>query len=239
MSSPLEEALNAVAASAGTGDEAEAEADSTFFGVRKPPVPDPPLPTRPLLQRGSMQAPPVPMAPDPPSSHAPTDSLSLLQLRRIVQEVNRTEPIAYDFVYADMGPHAEEIDEWFVYQFWQWVRLNSAQKAFEWHWDQDSEGRFGWDDADHDTRARFVRATIGGMQSNDAALRSASIGKLVYLILGRWRDTAMPNATSGETRSVASISQLQAIKAGVECLSSLEGLPVVWGALRDCFERQW
>ena len=170
---------------------------------------------------------------------APTDSLSLLQLRRIVAEVNRAEPVAYDFVYADMGPRAEEIDEWFVYQFWQWVRLNAAQKAFEWHWNHESGGSNAWEDADNDTRARFVQAAIAGVQSNDAALRSASIGKLVYLVLGRWGDTAMPNATSGESRSIASIPQLQAIKAGVECLTSLEGLPVIWDALRNCFEVHW
>ncbi|KAL3957740.1 hypothetical protein ACCO45_008318 [Purpureocillium lilacinum] len=246
--------------------------------VDKPPVPAPP--TRPGLPRNAMQ-PSLPpqqgagrgrgqlsqqqqqqLQQGQQQGPEPTDSLSLLQLRRIVAEVNRAEPVAYDFVYSDMGPHAEEIDEWFVYQFWQWVRLNAAQKAFEWHWNSTEAGDGGngnsnggggsggdgegaaretlaWDDADHGTRARFVQAAIAGVQSNDAALRSASIGKLVYLVLGRWGDTATPNATAGEGRSIASISQLQAIKAGVECLASLEGLPVVWGALRNCFEMHW
>ncbi|OAQ63390.1 pheromone-dependent cell cycle arrest protein Far11 [Pochonia chlamydosporia 170] len=220
--------------------------------VEKPPVPAPP--SRPGLQRNSLSSGlpaggPGPQGKPKPQplqqqqqqqqSAAPTDSLSLLQLRRIVAEVNRAEPVAYDFVYSDMGPHAEEIDEWFVYQFWQWVRLNAAQKAFEWHWNHDSDGQHAWDDADHDTRAKFIQAAIAGVQSNDAALRSASIGKIVYLVLGRWGDTAMPNATDGRSRSIASIPQLQAIKAGVECLASLEGLPVIWEALRNCFELHW
>ncbi|KAK2591014.1 Factor arrest protein 11 [Conoideocrella luteorostrata] len=223
--------------------------------VDKPPVPPPPPPSRPGLQRNSF---PAGLAAATGPGHggqnvpqqqqqqqqqqqnpAPTDSLSLLQLRRIVAEVNRAEPVAYDFVYSDMGPHAEEIDEWFVYQFWQWIRLNAAQKAFEWHWNQESDGQHSWDDTDHDTRTRFVRAAIAGVQSNDAALKSASIGKIVYLVLGRWGDTAMPNATDGNSRSIASLSQLQAIKAGVECLTSLEGLPVIWEALRNCFELHW
>ncbi|XWW96763.1 hypothetical protein V2A60_004743 [Cordyceps javanica] len=254
--------------------------------TEKPPVAPPPSATRPILQRNALQratldpsqhgpgsfATPMPQGPAPP---APTDSLSLAQLRKIVSEVNRPEQPAYDFVYADMGPHAEEIDEWFMYQFWQWVRLSSAQKAFEWHWNHEttdggggggsgSGGQGGgghevaWEDADHDTRTRFVQAAIAGVQSNDAALRSASIGKLVYLVLGRWGDTAMPNApaapapggdeeqdgdgatrSKGPGRSIASIMQLQAIKAGVECLASLEGLPVVWEALRHAFELQW
>ena len=205
---------------------------------QQPPVPDPP--PRPLLPRNVFQPPIAPPAPDPPTSnHASTDSLSLLQLRHIVQQVNRADPAAYDFTYTDMGPHPEEMDEWFVYQFWQWVRLNSAQKAFEWHWDQEASGKAGWDDSDNDTRARFVRAAIAGVQSNDAALRCASIGKLVYLVLGRWGDTAMGSAIEPDTKTVASIPQLQAIKAGVQCLVSLEGLPVVWAALRECFEAHW
>ncbi|KAJ6785299.1 hypothetical protein PWT90_01099 [Aphanocladium album] len=248
----------------------------------KPPVAPPPAANRPILQRNALQrvnmepspspqgpqghigavsSSPMPQAPAPP---LPTDSLSLAQLRKIVSEVNRPEQAAYDFVYADMGPHAEEIDEWFMYQFWQWVRLNSAQKAFEWHWNHETTGGGGggggsevaWEDADHDTRTRFVQAAIAGVQSNDAALRSASIGKLVYLVLGRWGDTAMPNTavppgednekdgdgatrSKGPGRSIASIMQLQAIKAGVECLASLEGLPVVWEALRHAFELHW
>ncbi|KAL6910933.1 hypothetical protein GGI43DRAFT_29145 [Trichoderma evansii] len=175
----------------------------------------------------------------PIPQHAPTDSLSLMQLRRIVAGVNSAEPAAYDFVYTDMGPHAEEIDEWFVYQFWQWVRLNAAQKAFEWHWNQESGGKLGWDDADHDTRAKFIQAAIAGVQSNDAALRATSVGKIMYLVLGRWGDTAMPHATDETSRSIASISQLQAIKAGVTCLTSLDGLSVVWEALRNVFEIHW
>ncbi|RFU78822.1 required for hyphal anastomosis ham-2 [Trichoderma arundinaceum] len=171
--------------------------------------------------------------------HAPTDSLSLMQLRRIVATVNAAEPAAYDFVYSDMGPHAEEIDEWFVYQFWQWVRLNAAQKAFEWHWNNESGGKCGWDDADHDARAKFIQGAISGVQSDDAALRATSIGKIMYLVLGRWGDTAMPHATDEASRSIASISQLQAIKAGVTCLTSLEGLPVIWEALRSVFEIHW
>lgn len=204
----------------------------------------PALPARPPLQRNALQQSALP-APDPPNSNIaveaePTNSLSLQQLRRIVAEVHRAEPLAYDFEYSDMGPHAEEIDEWFAYQFWQWIRLNAAQRAFEWHWDHENEAtQKTWDDADNDTRTHFVRAAIAGVQSNDAALRSASIGKLVYLVLGRWGDTAMSNATDGDSRTVASKSQLQAIKAGVECLASLEGLPVIWEALRNSFELHW
>ncbi|KAF5000944.1 hypothetical protein FDECE_11101 [Fusarium decemcellulare] len=224
---------------ADTGEVADLTGDTEQLDL--PPVPAPP-PSRPPLQRNALQgAPPAaPMAPPPPNGHPPpTDSLSLQQLRHIVAEFNRAEPVAYDFEYTDMGPHAEEIDEWFNYQLPQWVRLSAAQRAFKWHWQHEFRAQAAWDDADNDTRTRFIQAAIAGVQSNDAALRSASIGKLVYLVLGRWNDTAMSNATPGDSRSVASISQLQAIKAGVECLTSLEGLPVIWEALRNSFEGHW
>ncbi|VUC21525.1 unnamed protein product [Clonostachys rosea] len=229
------------------GDVADAgEFIAIGANVETPDPPAPAPPARPQLQRNAMQAAPAAPspAPDPPQSTAveaaPTDSLSLLQLRRIVAEVHRIEQPAYDFEYSDMGPHAEELDEWFNYQFWQWLRLNSARRAFDWHWKNENNASFKtWGDADNDTRARFVQSAIAGVQSNDAALRSASIGKLVYLVLGRWGDTAMANATSGDSQSVASISQLRAIKAGVECLTSLEGLPVIWEALRNSFELHW
>ena len=233
---------------ADTGEVTDIGPDANQPDPEQPPVPAPPA--RPILQRNALNT-PLP-APDPPSSTAveaePTNSLSLYQLRRIVAERHpqpTEQPPAYDFEYADQAPHAEEIDEWFSYQFWGWVRLNSAQKAFEWHWEnengvmQGNEEVKSWDESDVETRTTFVQAAIGGVQSNDAALRNASIGKLVYLVLGRWGDTAMPSVAAEDGRHVASLSQLEAMKAGVECLTSLEGLPVVWEALRNSFELHW
>ncbi|KAL2256768.1 hypothetical protein VTK26DRAFT_1152 [Humicola hyalothermophila] len=66
---------------------------------------------------------------------SPQDSLSLAQLRRFVAEFPaRTDVVAYDYVYEDTGPIGEEIDEWFMYNFWQWVRLNAANRAFHSAW---------------------------------------------------------------------------------------------------------
>ncbi|KAF4119627.1 to protein required for hyphal anastomosis [Geosmithia morbida] len=187
---------------------------------------------------------------------APTDSLTLLQLRRMMTELHGTEPLAYDFMYTDTAPHAEEIDEWFTYQFWQWVRLNSAQRAFERDWEDESGADSAaaaaagepaatrtrtrtWEAAGDEVRARFVRTAVSGVRSDDAATRSTSIGKLLYLVLGRWGDTAMPNTPVDDCRSVASVPQLEAIRDGVRWLADMDGLPVVWEALRNNFEMQW
>ncbi|KAI8233869.1 Striatin-interacting protein 1 [Colletotrichum sp. SAR 10_99] len=182
--------------------------------------------------------PPAPMPPAPADQPQPTDSLSLLQLRRIVAEFSRGEPVAYDFVYSDMGSHDEEIDEWFVYQFWQWVRLNAAQRAFEWQWQHEYDIQTSWEETDYETRAKFTRDALGGLQVREPAQRSASIGKLLYLVLGRWGDTSTP-ATVGDGRSAASSPQLEAIRSSITFLTSLNGIATVWEAVQNCFDVFW
>lgn len=178
------------------------------------------------------------MPPAPTDQPQPTDSLSLLQLRRIVAEFSRGEPVAYDFVYSDMGSHDEEIDEWFVYQFWQWVRLNAAQRAFEWQWQHEYDIQTSWEETDYETRAKFTRDALGGLQVREPAQRSASIGKLLYLVLGRWGDTSTP-ATVGDGRSAASSPQLEAIRSSITFLTSLNGIATVWEAVQNCFDVFW
>ncbi|MBE3042599.1 hypothetical protein IMZ48_08490, partial [Candidatus Bathyarchaeota archaeon] len=104
---------------------------------------DPPR-GRPVLARDEAAVPPP--APAPPQSSGPpgsmtvqqaTDSLSLIQLRRLVNDMRQADPVAYDFTYSDTGPHGEEIDEWFVYMVWQWIRLNGIQRTFEWQWQEE------------------------------------------------------------------------------------------------------
>ncbi|KAK6833936.1 hypothetical protein PG987_008630 [Apiospora arundinis] len=189
-------------------------AETTTANPPPPPAPSSPMntsaapvPIRPgLPPRNSMPPnPPTQPAPAPPSGNQqqqqPPDSLSLAQLRRIVSEFPRSDTVVYDFAYSDTGPHAEELDEWFVYQFWQWVRLNAAHKSFEWHWDQQDSAGDGaegnnhnsyatWDHASDGTRAAFVTKALDQVGSADDGLRTAAIGRLVYIVLGRWCDTA-------------------------------------------------
>ncbi|GJC93732.1 hypothetical protein ColKHC_02558 [Colletotrichum higginsianum] len=178
------------------------------------------------------------MPPAPSDQPQPTDSLSLMQLRRIVAEFSRGEPVAYDFVYSDMGSHDEEIDEWFVYQFWQWVRLNAAQRAFEWQWQHEYDMHTTWEETEHEARAKFTQDALDGLQVNDLTQRSASLGKILYLVLGRWGDTSTP-ATIGDRRSAASATQLVAIRSSIAFLTSLGGIGTVWEALQNCFNVFW
>ncbi|KAK1826084.1 hypothetical protein QBC39DRAFT_30127 [Podospora conica] len=176
---------------------------------------------------------------------APPDSLSLAQLRRIVAEFPRTEPIAYDYVYTDMGPSEEEIDEWFMYNFWQWVRLNAADRAFHSAWGRLQQGD-EWETLDAAAREGFVKTLLGAVKSEDRSARAEAVGSLVYIVLGRWTETlkgasiTLPSGrAAAKIRSVAGFPQLMAMREGAMVLAECGGLPVVWGALKDSFEFFW
>lgn len=220
-------------------------ADTGIAAETATATPDPPTnpaPPRPGLQRNTSAPNPNPPAqPPPPPGNQPPDSLSLAQLRRFVSEFPRSEALAYDFVYSDTGPHAEEIDEWFSYQFWQWVRLNAAQKAFDWHWDHEVGPFSGWDEADGDVRTRFVRKALDEVSSRDDTVRNAAIGRLAYTVLGRWCETVStpPQGDPAKLRSVATPTQLSAIQAGIRLLAELGGLPTIWTALQNAMDALW
>ncbi|KAI1171243.1 hypothetical protein F4777DRAFT_566161 [Nemania sp. FL0916] len=216
-------------------------------------TPSNPAPPRPPLQRSqlSLNAPgqpapgPVPgQGPGQGSAPAPgpqpADSLSLAQLRRIVSEFPRAEAAAYDFTYADAAPHAEEIDEWFSYQFWQFVRLVNAQRAYESQWEHDmaaKEEEVTWDEAAEDVRSTFMRLSLGELMSDDPNTRVAATAKIVYLVLGRWADTAgRPPGEASKLRTLATPGQLAAMKAAVHDIAELDGIPVIWQALRSALD---
>ncbi|KAI3324930.1 N1221-domain-containing protein [Xylariaceae sp. AK1471] len=203
-------------------------------------TPSNPHPARPSPQRN--QLPPNPPTQPPPAAPntQPADSLSLAQLRRIVSEFPRAEAAAYDFEYADTAPHAEEIDEWFSYQFWQFVRLNNAQRAYESQWEHDlaaKEEEVTWDEAAEDVKSTFIRQALNETKSEDSAICTAATGKLVYLVLGRWADTAgPPTGDKTKPRTLATPRQLAAIKVGVKAVAELGGIPVIWRELRNVLD---
>lgn len=155
-----------------------------------------------------------------------------------------TDPIAYDFVYTDQGPHHDEIDEWFVYQFWQWVRLNAAQRAFDLGWQHDAQqSEHSWDEVAEEIREHYIRGALEGFKSPRSAVRKSHMGKIVYLVLGRWGETAGGPPIGGDgnknSQTAATAQQLQAIKDGVLLLAKSGGIEVTWEVLRKAFEPFW
>lgn len=189
-------------------------------------------PPRPPFQRNQL---PLNPPNQPPSNTQAPDSLSLAQLRRIVSEFPRAEAAAYDFEYADTASHAEEIDEWFSYQPWQLDCLTKAQRAYESQWEHDmaaKEEEVTWDKATEEIRSIFICQALDETKSRDPAVCAAATGRLVYLALGRWADTAAPVAEESKRRTLATTKQLLAIKAGVRAIAELGGIPTIWQALR-------
>ncbi|KAI0875556.1 hypothetical protein GGS24DRAFT_289620 [Hypoxylon argillaceum] len=197
-------------------------------------------PPRPSLQRNQLPLNPPSQPPPAALNTQPADSLSLAQLRRIVSEFPRAEAAAYDFEYADTAPHPEEIDEWFSYQFWQFVRLVNAQRAYESQWEHDmaaKEEEVIWDEAPQDVKSTFIRQALNETKSEDSAVYVAATGKLVYLALGRWADTAgPPTGDTSKPRTLATPRQLAAMKTGVASIAELGGIPVIWQVLRNALD---
>lgn len=235
-------------------EEAPAVAD---IGPEHAEQPNPPQPVRPLLARNSSapptQPPPPTALPPPPNQRPPppvgnaplppSDSLSLAQLRRIVAEFPKAEAVAYDFTYEDMGPIDEEIDEWFVYQFWQWVRLSNAQRAFEGQWDDDFGADASWDDVSDEARIKFVSDALAGLSSKETKERLACLGRLVYILLGRWKETAggagIAAGRDAKSRSASTPRQLAAMKDGARLVGDAKGAVMIWDALRIAFNPFW
>lgn len=241
---PEEQMGDAAAAAAPTAPPAESESSSQ---------PDPPQAVRPLLVRNASNPlppalpPPPNQPPPPPVDNAPPnpqDSMSLAQLRRMLVDFPETKAVAYDFTYEDMGPIDEEIDEWFVYHnFWQWGRLSAAQRAFEDAWEQSIGANTTWDDVDDETRRKLLPDPLAGLSSTDPKERSNSLGILVYIVLGRWAQTAGKTGSAAPTdskaRSASTPEQLAAMKAGAKLLGEAGAAVVVWDALRKAFDPYW
>lgn len=239
-----------VAASASSANAGGSQPTTSSSDPSKKPPPSSTL--RPSLVRNQLSQPP-PAVPPPPSqpppppgqmaAQQPPDSLSLAQLRRFVAEFPHPEPLAYDFVYEDFGPPEEEIDEWFVYQSWQEVRLRSAQMNFDWQWQQDFGDSIGWDNATRHQRAKFLQDALQAFSAPDAQDRSKAIGRVVYAVLGRWKDTAggttAAEGRDAKAKSAVTDSHLAAMKDAIRLLAEIDGLKTVWDSLQQVFEQFW
>ena len=210
-------------------------------------VPSPPRPVpRPLLRReGSTPAPPQqPPPPAPPRQQQeesnPTDSLSLLQLRRLVGDLPKIEPTAYAYEYEETRSFPEELQEWFQYSEEERYMLLRAKEGFEEQWDQMTAGRSGmgstgvdWTEARAQAREKFVRGAAVALESEDLVTRVKSLGCMAYIALGTWGDTAGVEKETGEhdvlqsaaqwldSQSTKPKYQLSWIIAGVGLLSTL------------------
>lgn len=180
--------------------------------AREPPKPTshPPavgLPARPSLKRDSSapapkQPPPVvPRQQNTGDVGDPTDSLSLVQLKRLVAEMPRVELTPYAFEYQDVSSFPEELEEWFDYSVEERAVLYRVQSSFVVAWEsfsaQDGKpapsydaGHIDWTDASQDRRVDFLKQLETTITSNHVDAELVALEALSYIALGCWKETA-------------------------------------------------
>lgn len=171
-----------------------------------------------------------------------------MQLRRIVTEFPRIEPVAYAFTYADAATYEEEVDEWFTYNEAEFLRLRNAKETFERRWKKfDTRS---WMDADKETQMAFIRREVTGLQATDLRRRCKSLQTLLHISLGVWDETAgiHSSAINGDEldapekpkgRTAATAAQIESIKAGVLLVTECGGVSQIYELMRRAFDKLW
>ena len=215
------------------------------------PAPSQPAPAsnppagRPQLSRNQPQPPPPHQPPPPPAPQQvgnPQDSLSLMQLRRIVTEFPKTDPISYAFTYGDTATFEEEVDEWFSYNEAEFRRLHRAKDTFGRRWKKFS-GK-AWLDANHSERQNFAEREINGLLATDLRRRCKSLQTILHIILGVWDETAgielsNKEADAPKSRTRATQIQLEHMKSGILLVARAGGIPLLYEVMQNAFKRLW
>lgn len=209
-------------------------------------VSSPPRPlSRPVLRRdGSAPAPPQqPPPPAPPhnkdETSNPTDSLSLLQLKRLAAELPKIEPKAYAYDYTETRSFPEEIQEWFQYSEQERHFLLRAKHTFIQTWEQahserpeSSDEALEWTDVDEEDRTWFLQCAIKALDSNLSASRIKSLECISYLALGAWGDTAGVDGDNlspvAASDSDSTWSESQKIRSNVQLTWMVRGAHVLF-----------
>jgi hypothetical protein len=228
------------------------------------------LPQRPQFPRVEAQArpplqpPPIPQGPQQQSVGAPTDSLSLSQLKRLVNDMPKYEPAAYTFIYHDSASFPEELEEWFTYSEEERSDSFHAKATFERKWGAfvakthaNAEHGAKWIDADISKRRRFVESEGAGLESVDAQRRGECLESLVYVGLGIWGETAGLTSVQVDTRTGGADDnvggeeakggdkyesaglQMDWMMQGAELIYEAMGVPAVFDVLRGACLRSW
>lgn len=196
---------------------------------------------RPQLARNQPAPPPPHQPPPPPAPQTiglPQDSLSLAQLKKIVQDFPHQDLTEYDFTYSDTASFEEELDEWFSYGETQTTALVSARSTFERRWDKYKGGDFF--DAEMPLRTAFVEQEILGLSSPSGLKRCKSLRTLTYIVLGVWFETAgilgEDDDDMSSPRAACTQSQLAAIKYGCKLLTQCDAIRHVYSVWRNASE---
>jgi hypothetical protein len=205
-----------------------------------------PLAGRPQLARNQPQAPPPHQPPPPPAPQQignAADSLSLMQLKRIVTDFPRVEPTAYTFTYADTASFEEEIDEWFSYNEAEFVRLRRARDTFTRRWKK--QALMPWSSAEEKNRKRFLEQELEDLDSPLLLRRCKALQSVLHIVLGVWNQSAAgvpavePGSLKEKPKTTATKSQVEAMKAGVLLITECDGVGRIYTLMKQAFDRFW
>ena len=226
-------------------------ADTGLADVGLPAPPQAALPSsapagRPQLARNQPQPPPPHQPPPPPVPQQvgnPQDSLSLMQLRRIVTEFPKADAISYAFTYADTATFEEEVDEWFSHNEAETKRLLRAQKTFGRRWEKFSPG-VGWLGAERTKRQSFTEREVNGLLATDLRRRCKSLQTILHIILGVWDETggielSNEDADAPKSKTRATQIQLEHMKSGILLVARAGGIPLLYEVTQNAFKRLW
>ncbi|KAB8291746.1 hypothetical protein EYC80_006541 [Monilinia laxa] len=204
--------------------------------------------TRPQLARNQPQPPPPHQPPPPPLQQQmvgnPNDSLSLMQLQRLVTDFPKVDPTSYTFVYSDTATFEEEVDEWFSYNEAEFKRLHRAKDTFHRRWKKCS-GKT-WVAADREEQLKFVKKEVQGLHASDLRRRCKSLQTLLHIILGVWDENAgkkeeLKPIQSGDKkgRTKATPSQLESMNTSVSLLAESGGIEMIYEVMQTAFKHLW
>ncbi len=220
------------------------------------------LPTRPQLLRGG-SAPPPPQQPPPPAPPQQqseeignaADSLSLMQLKRLVNDLPKVEPTAYAFEYRDTQSFPEELDEWFQYADEDKSMLLQGRATFEQKWEHfltegaPAEDTLTWTQASDDQRRSFIEEQISELEDVHISTRVASLETITYIALGVWGDTAglrededteegAKEASDADTPYKLSSLQLWWMRKSADMILGCPGLQPIFTAFRRICDQE-
>ena len=169
---------------------------------------------RPQLRRDKWA--PAPQQPPPPAPPRPVediennnDSLSLIELRRLVADMPKAEPQSYAFAYDDSSSFEEELEEFFDYTYSERGMLDRIGISFVLKWEQfclrsdpphEELDSFhsNWPLLNLPTKEAFVGRLRSEIESHgDEKERTVSLEALLYVCLGCWFETS--DAAKGQS----------------------------------------
>lgn len=213
-------------------------------------------PRRPELRRDVAAPPPPPLQPPPPAPvqqnpERLSDSLSLAQLRQLVQEMPKIEQPAYAFEYADSQSFEEEIEEWFQYSEFDRAMLLGMRSSFESKWaafseSQENGSNASWIDTSDAERKLFINQVISRLRDREISVRIEALEILCYVVTGVWGCTAgkyvdddQEDAASQSAAKDSTLKSLQLrwIENNVSLVHDCSGIQSLFECLFQAFEK--